>query len=443
MFGHDPARSGVDEGDRILTLANVAKLRARWQIQLSNAADSTPVTLGSMLFQTTESGVTYGIDANTGRIAWRFATHGPPRITNSTPAADASDGTIYVPGIDGFVHHLDAVTGRELRGRGFPLRITLMPSTEKDAAALNLANGYLYAATSGYIGDAPPYDGHVVAISLSTGSVRVFNSLCSRETTLPTPASCSQQRSGIWSRGGVVVDPDPAMGGRIYVATGNGDFNHNAGGDDFGDSVVSLRADAGSMLGSYTPTNYASLDEHDVDLGSTSPALIPRQPQSRTPLMLVQGGKDRILRLLDRAHLPGLGGELQRLDVGHLFASPAVWTDSGGGVWVYLGLRKSLDAFRLTTGAGGVSRLAGAWQVPVTQLHGEGTSPAVSNGIVFEAQDGAIVAFDALTGHVVWSSAQRSALRSIGPVHWQSPIVANGRVYCSDENGRLTAYALP
>jgi len=32
--------------------------------------------------------------------------------------------------------------------------------------------------------------------------------------------------------------------------------------------------------------------------------------------------------------------------------------------------------------------------------------------------------------------------RTIGPVHWESPIVVNGWVYCSDENGQLTAYAL-
>ncbi|MBV8654431.1 MAG: PQQ-binding-like beta-propeller repeat protein, partial [Candidatus Eremiobacteraeota bacterium] len=35
-----------------------------------------------------------------------------------------------------------------------------------------------------------------------------------------------------------------------------------------------------------------------------------------------------------------------------------------------------------------------------------------------------------------------SAMRTIGGVHWESPIVADGRVYCPDENGRLTAYEL-
>jgi len=44
------------------------------------------------------------------------------------------------------------------------------------------------------------------------------------------------------ARGGVVVDPDPAMAGRIYATTGNGLSTANAGGSDYGDSVRSLRA---------------------------------------------------------------------------------------------------------------------------------------------------------------------------------------------------------
>jgi len=47
------------------------------------------------------------------------------------------------------------------------------------------------------------------------------------------------------------------------------------------------------------------------------------------------------------------------------------------------------------------------------------------------------------TSSSLWSSANASAGKTIGPVHWQSPIVVNGWVYCSDQNGNLTAYGLP
>src|SRR5579872_3543009 len=69
VFGHDPARSGVDAGDTVLTTRNVGRLRARWQIRFGAGvvADSTPILLDTvpfrgktrtMLFQTAKNGTT-------------------------------------------------------------------------------------------------------------------------------------------------------------------------------------------------------------------------------------------------------------------------------------------------------------------------------------------------------------------------------------------------
>ncbi|MBV8531546.1 MAG: PQQ-binding-like beta-propeller repeat protein, partial [Candidatus Eremiobacteraeota bacterium] len=396
-----------------------------------------------MLFQTTLSGETLGIDAISGRIIWHFATHGP-HYTHSTPAADPSGKAIYAPGIDGKVHKLSAATGRELTSSGFPARITRIPDTEADESPLNVANGYLYAATSGYDGDAEPYDGHVVSVNLASGKATVFNSLCDRHRGLPGPHTCKQQRSGIWARGGAVVDPDSSMDGRIYAATGNGDFNADKGGNNYGDSVLSLSADLSSLLGSYTPTDYKGLQDGDVDLGSTSPTILPAQSSSQTPLLLVQGGKDSVLKLLNRAALPGVGGELQLIDLPNgLFSTPAVWTDASNKAWIFLGFSDVVEAYRLETNGSGVSQLVGIWQNGgAGSTSGEGTSPVVANGILFVAFDGAIVALNAMTGNELWSSAMPSAGKTIGSVHWQSPIVVNGWVYCSDQSGDLTAYAL-
>lgn len=452
VFGHDPGRSGVDVSGRILTVGNVHRLKAQWQIAFGSGAvaDSTPILLDAvrvrgkmrrLLFQTTKNGVTFGIDAFSGQILWRFATHGP-KITTSTPAADPGGKAIYVPGVDGFVRKLDAATGHELSAPGFPARITRMRTTEKDASALNVANGYLYATTGGYLGDAPPYDGHVVSVRLSDGSTHVFNSLCSNDRKLPTPTSCPNSDSGIWSRGGAVVDPDAAMNGQVFVATGNGKFDANTGGDNYGDSVVGLTGDALAIVGNYTPANYQQLDQQDLDLGSTSPALLPRRPNGNPPLMLVQGGKDQILRLVDRNPLPGVGGELQEISLSYeLFSTPAVWTDPANRVWIFLGSSQSVDAYRLVTNRG-ASRLVGAWRSSPGQTSGEGTSPVVSNGIVFVAFDGALVALNAQTGAELWTSTMRGVGKTIGRVHWESPIVVDGWLYCSDESGQLTAYAL-
>jgi outer membrane protein assembly factor BamB len=59
----------------------------------------------------------------------------------------------------------------------------------------------------------------------------------------------------------------------------------------------------------------------------------------------------------------------------------------------------------------------------------------VSDGVVFVAMNGAILGLDAHTGKKLWAG-------SIGSVHWESPIVANSALYCSDENGTLSAFSL-
>ncbi len=441
-FGHDAARSGSDAGERALSSKTVARLHLRWRTALSDVADAAPIVLSRELFITAKNGTTYAIDALSGRIIWRFVTHGPG-ITTSVPVADPSGRWIYTPGVDGFVHKLEAATGTQVRSGGFPVQITRIPQTEKDASSLNLANGYLYAVTSGYFGDAPPYVGHVVAIRLNDGSSHVFNTLCSKQRLLLAANSCARSGNGIWARAGAVVDPDPSMKGRIYVTTGNGDFDANHGGSDYGDSVLAISRDGTQLAGYYTPANYEQLAAGDVDLGSTSPALLPRESHSRTPLLAVQGGKDGIVRLLDRAHLGGVGGELQRVDIGNgLYSAPAVWRDDRGVSWIYLGLPSGVRASRLTTRADGTSRLVEAWSTIAGDTQ-EGTSPVVSNGIVFVAMNGAIYALDARSGAKLWSSAQPGAGSSIGGTHWESPIVVNGWVYCSDEDGHVSAYALP
>lgn len=451
VFGFDPARSSFNTAETTLTTSNVHRLRERWQISLGATADSAPIFIAhvrirrstrAMLYQTASNGETFGIDAATGKIVWHFSTHGS-NYTHSMPAEDPSGKAIYVPGLDGMVHKLTASNGHEIHGKGFPARITRIPDTEANESALNVANGYLYATISGYDGDGTPYDGHVVAIDLSTGKRTVFNSLCSQKHGLLGGGGCAQQRSGIWARSGAVVDPDSSMNGRVYAATGNGDFNANAGGHDYGDSVVSLSADLSTLLGSYTPTNYQQLQQGDVDLGSTAPALLPLQSQSQTPLMLVQGGKDAVLKLLDRAALPGVGNELQLLDLPQgLFSAPAVASDASGNAWVFLGFSYVVIGYKLKTNGSGQSQLVQIWQSSPAQTNGEGTSPVVANGMVFVAYDGAIVALNATNGNLLWNSSMYGSSKPFGPVHWQSPIVVNGRVYCSDLNGNLTAFAL-
>lgn len=451
-FGYDPARSGVTPVETALTPATVGRLHRLWQVGLPGVADSSPALLSGLalpdgttrdvLYVTTRDGRLLARDAATGAQLWARQPTGP-KITHSSPVLDPSRQYVYAYGLDSYVHKYGAATGVETRAGGWPVQITRMRDTEKESSALNIANGYLYVTTSGYIGDAPPYQGHVVAVRLADTSVHIFNSLCSNVAHLLAEGECSSSDSGIWARGGAVVDP---ASGNLFVTTGNGPFDGRSGGHDWGDSVLELSPDASRLLDSYTPSNYQMLDDNDADLGSAAPALLPKIANSKTPYLLVQGGKDETLRLLNRQNLNGAGkpgavaGEVQALAVPgcDVFTQPVVWQDGPSGpIWVFVAATCGLRAYHVNTDASGASRLVQAWASDAVT-----TTPVLAGGVLFAATDGALLALDPHDGHRLWSSGQGGAGGSIGGIHWESPIVSNGRLFCPDEDGHLTVYGL-
>lgn len=451
-FGFDAARGGVNPAETHITAATVGALRLLWRAALPDVADSSPTLLHAvrlangatreLLYVTTRDGRLLALDAANGATRWSHQPRGP-KITHSSAVADPARQVVYAYGLDGGVHQYQAGTGAEVTGGGWPAPITRMTETEKESSALNLADGRVYATTSGYIGDATPYQGHVVAITAAGGTARVFNSLCSNVARLLAGNDCTAQRSGIWARGGAVIDPTT---GAIFVATGNGPFNANSGGADYGDSVLELAPDGSRLLDSYTPSSYQRLEDTDADLGSAAPALLPPLPASATPSLLVQAGKDAKLRLLDRRNLSGaggpghVGGELQTVDFPGcgVFTQPAVWSDPArGDVWVFVAGSCGFAAYTVATDASGAPRLRQAWGAGFTA-----SSPVLAGGVLFAATSGDVLALDPRTGKQLWSSTRSSAGGGIGGIHWESPIVVDGTLYISDENGNLSAYSV-
>jgi hypothetical protein len=78
---------------------------------------------------------------------------------------------------------------------------------------------------------------------------------------------------GIWQSGrGPAVD----VAGNIYFETGNGDWD---GRRNFGTSLVKLRLAANTFVVDdyFTPKDFQQLNDHDADLGSTGPMLVPER----------------------------------------------------------------------------------------------------------------------------------------------------------------------
>ena len=451
-FGFSASRGGVSYRERLIKPATVGGLRRIWRTKLPSIADSSPALLHDLqfpggrrdvLYATTKDGRLIAMDAAGGKILWSRRPSGP-EYTTSSPVVDPARKLVFSYGLDGRLHKYNAVSGAEITKGHWPVRITRMPRTEKESSALNISGRRLFVTTGGYPGDKPPYQGHVVSIDEITGSSTVFNSLCSNVRHLLSARDCSSERSGIWGRGGVIVD---FATGSVFTASGNGPYNANTGGHNYSDSVLKLVPWRLSLRDSYTPTIYRQLQQQDADLSSTDPALLPKISGSKTPYLLVQGGKDGKLRLINRKNLgrrggPGhLGGELQTVSSAACgtYTQPVVWKDNKDRIRVIVAGKCGTAAYRVVTNSDGATRLRLNWKTA-----DETTTPVLAGGVLFAAaRNGALLTLNPYNGRHLWSSARRSADGNIGKIHWESPIVVNGRVYISDESGTMSAYGLP
>jgi hypothetical protein len=347
---------------------------------------------------------------------------------------------VYAASPDGRIHKLQVATGREVRSGGWPASMTFDPTHEKIASALNINGSSVVVTTGGYIGDVPPYQGHVVMIDRGSGRITgVWNSLCSdRHSLLDPPKSCPASDAAIWGRDGAVVEPDT---GRMLVATGNAPFN---GTTDWGDSVLELSPNGKRLLHNWTPTDQARLNSDDLDLGSTSPAVLPVFHGHRLAL---QGGKAGVLDLLDLDRLDGtaggpgprLGGQLQEIPAPgptDVFTAPAIWSH-GGKIWVFVADGGGTAAYVLSGATR--PRLHVAWH-----SGSGGTSPVLAGGLLYVYDPGGSLDV------YVPTTGRRLASLPAAAGHWNSPIVVGGRVILPVGNandhatsGLLDIYHLP
>ena len=420
-FGWDARRSNDDPNATGITAANAGSL-VRQQVHLPGTVDSSAIYLHGVkirgathdaFFVTTTYGITLAVDAASGNILWRWTPSsysrlaGSAQITTATPVADPSRKWIYAASPDGRIQKLTVATGHAVWRRV----ITKLPTFEKIASSLNFTNGRIIATTGGYIGDAPPYQGHVVVIAARNGRLlHVWNSLCSNRHFIQYPTTCGASDSAIWGRAGAVVVPGS---GKLLVATGNAPWDGRL---NWGDAVLVLSSKA-RLVGNYTPTNTEQLNVQDIDLGSTSPVYL-------TSKLIAQGGKDGKIRLLSLGRLQGTrphkGHELQIVSTpsgSELFTAPAVWR-SGTRIWLIAADNGGTRAWSLRGG-----RLHSVWR------NGSGgTSPVVAGGLLWVyGPGGGLRVYEPASGKLVTTL-------NAGGGHWNSPIATDGRVALPEGN---------
>ena len=256
----------------------------------------------------------------------------------STPVIDRKTGTLYVlartqegggifsPGkFHQRLHALAVTTGVEkfsgpveirasMHGHGdgsVQGEVAFGPLRENPRASLLLVNGVVYL-TWGSACDVGPYHGWVMAYDAqSLQQKAIFN------------ASPDADDGGIWAG-----DTGPAADkeGNIFLATGNGRFDVNKGGRDFGDSLLKLHLDGQNLsVGDYfAPFDVDNLNANDQDLGSGGPVVLPDQTGPYPHLALI-AGKDPTIYVVNRDQM----GHYRPQDNSHAVQAVGM----GGGVF--------------------------------------------------------------------------------------------------------------
>jgi outer membrane protein assembly factor BamB len=470
QFAFDEEKSGFNPNETTLSTSNVGGLKQIFSITASGKVDGTPVLLTGvstasgtrdLLFFSTFGGELYAVDAHTGTQIWTQTVTCSGCQSNSSPAIDPNGQYVYFLGLDGNVHKYQVGNGTEIKTGGWPADVLGSNSTKSHAALgfATAANGNTYLYASGGSFDINP-QGHVTAINLATGTANTFNFTCSNVAGLIGTGgfTCGDSGAGIWSRGGFAYHPGTNL---LYTETA--EWGTFAPPTRWSQSAMAIPADGshtgapadGSVVDSYTPTNWAAEIAADHDLGSTQPNAMPDLPGTAGGKHYVMvNAKDSILRILDASNMSGQGGPgnvgggaftVPITGIGEIFSSCAVWTDpSDGSVYIIVPGTTGYAGFTYTLGTNGIPMATEVWSHATNFV----SSAVVANGVAYLATGGGLspsstnnflMAVDIKTGATLWSGPAGS-----GSLHWSSPIVANGMVYMSNaaSPSTITAYGL-
>lgn len=398
----DQARSGVDAS----STGSVPFAPAWTSPTLDGDIYAEPLVYKGLVVVATENDSIYALSEATGKEVWRVDAGTPVPASSlpcgdisptvgitSTPVIDPANGTLFAVADlwDGsHAHHwllaYDAVSGRELWAEPIDPAGTV-PEDQLQRAGLNISNGRVLIGFGGNSGDCGTYWGWVVSVSESTHAIAAWKA--------PT-----NKGDAIWAPGGPAVD----AAGNVYAATGNG-ASSSLSDFDFGDSLVKLTA-TGNLLSYFAPASWASDSAEDLDLGSSSPELLPDG-------LIYQDGKNGTGYLVSSSALGGVGGERYQAPVCASFGADA-YSD---GV-LYVACANGIQALSIDTSA---ARFTPLWHGP-SDANGP---PILSGGLVWVTawNDATLYGLNPVNGQVVVTRPTRAM------EHFTSPSASDGKLF--------------
>ncbi|MGH6657156.1 MAG: PQQ-binding-like beta-propeller repeat protein [Actinocrinis sp.] len=412
------ARAAVTEGDWPTYHLNnlrdgyqsrldpLSTLSVDWNAALDGAVYGQPLVVGGRIFAATENDTVYALNRSTGAVLWS-AHLGSPEPLSALPCGDIgplgiTSTMVYDPGTNrlftvaellGGTHTLvgvNADTGT------VEMQVPIEPPlgdaiAYQQRAALTLLNGRIYVPYGGLFGDCGNYIGQVVSVTTAGSDPQSY--------AVPTA-----REAGIWGPGGGVVDGS----GNLLYASGNGAAV--SGTYDGSDSVIKL-SPALQRLDFFAPSDWATQNGGDADLGSMTPALVGQY--------VYEDGKTGNGYVLQANALGGVGGQVGELaNTCETFGAAAVV-----GNTVYLPCVTGPQAVTISS-AGTPTQL---WKSIVPA---EG-SPVVGGGAVWtmDYNGGELYALDPATG------ATKAQIQIGRAPNFASPTLVGDQVFVGTLNG--------
>jgi hypothetical protein len=398
-----------------------------------------------------------------------FGDISPEVGITGTPVIDPATNILYVvsksviasgPTFFQRLHAIDLITGKEKFGGPtaitnaitFPgnfdggATVAFDPQNEGQRPGLALVNGVVYITWASHE-DHDEYHGWMIGYNAST-LIQVPNAVFN--TTPNVVNGAGYARGGIWMGGGA---PAADSSGNLYLLTGNGTFDADTNGSNYGDSTMKLSTSGGLTVADwFTPADQSNLDGSDADHGSGGAAILVDQPAGLVQHLVIGGGKEGNLFLLNRDQLGHYGANatppnsnaVQIFSVGNgIFSTSAFWNNSlyiapAGG---------ALQAYPFNTATGqfntGSATSAGVGFGFPGATPSISASGAATNGIVWATDSSmyctpqspgcgpaVLHAFDATKlSTELWNSSQVAGDVAGNAVKFTVPTIANGKVY--------------
>ena len=285
-----------------------------------------------------------------------------------------------------------------------------------------------------------------------------------RRWPLVFATSRTARGGAIWGAGRA---PAVLANGDIVVFSGNSIKTTGGGYDgilNFAESILELRPSASglSLINAWTPQNWSTLDQSDLDLGSAGPAIIPTA-SGQSSEFIVGGGKDGTIYTVNVNTQPfGLSGSPSSyLNIGFDRRDGLIFWDkrgSGGQLQMYSAAPSQYISmwmwarsnFNFTPSLTS-SIVPGSYPGGMASLSSNGA--ASGTGILWsvssdagdtesDMRSGVLRAFDAESLLPLWDSITYRD-DDIGLFSKSTPpTIANGKVYVASFSKQVSAYGL-